>query len=263
MGDHKEQQTDGVIALAGNPNVGQEHRVNALRGMNQHTGNWPGNRYQRAGAAQPQGGDYVIVICPVHIPLLSHSTEEEIARDFICFGGADATVVVCDATCLERNLNLVLQTIEITSQVVVCVNLLDEAKKKGIHIDLEALSAFLGVPVVGTAARSGRGLGTLMDVVASLEENPPSPRPVHYLPAIEQAIGQLEPVLTGPLTGSGLNPRWVALKLLDYDETLCGTLERHLGRPLLSEEPVALALQKAHAAAWQAARAVPPRSSLA
>ncbi len=155
-----------TIALAGNPNVGKSTVFNALTGMNQHTGNWPGKTVATAS------GDYIyrdkmfhLVDIPGTYSLLAHSAEEEVARDFICFGRPDATVVVMDATCLERNLNLVLQILEITPRVIVCVNLLDEAKKKKIEVDLQALADCLQVPVVGAAARSKEGLDHLMEAI--------------------------------------------------------------------------------------------------
>lgn len=137
----KQTQEDKVVALAGNPNVGKSTVFNALTGMNQHTGNWPGKTVANAqGYCSTGKQSYVMVDIPGTYSLMAHSTEEEVARNFICFGGPDAVVVVCDATCLERNLNLVLQTIEISSRVVVCVNLMDEAKRKNIRLDLPLIS---------------------------------------------------------------------------------------------------------------------------
>lgn len=154
----------GTVALAGNPNVGKSTVFNELTGMNQHTGNWPGKTVCSAeGHCTHNGHDYILVDIPGSYSLMAHSAEEEVARDFICFGGADAVIVVCDATCLERNMNLVLQTIEITSNVVVCVNLMDEAEKKKIRIDLAGLERKLGVPVIAASARSGKGLTELMN----------------------------------------------------------------------------------------------------
>ena len=150
----KQSPEEKVVALAGNPNVGKSTVFNELTGMNQHTGNWPGKTVTNAqGRTQHNGASYVLVDIPGTYSLMAHSAEEEVARDFLCFGGPDAVVVVCDATCLERNINLVLQTIEITPKVVVCVNLLDEAEKKKIHIDLTALEKNLGVPVVDGSRR--------------------------------------------------------------------------------------------------------------
>lgn len=148
-----------LVALAGNPNVGKSTVFNELTGMNQHTGNWPGKTVANAqGRHTYRGRGYILVDIPGTYSLMAHSAEEEVARDFICFGGADGVVVVCDATCLERNLNLVLQTIEITPNVVVCINLMDEAAKKKIQIDLPALEEKLGVPVVGASAAAARAL---------------------------------------------------------------------------------------------------------
>lgn len=163
---NKELPSDKVIALAGNPNVGKSTVFNSLTGMKQHTGNWPGKTVANAqGRYRYKGTNFVLVDLPGTYSLLSNSEEEEIARDFICFGEPDATVVVADATCLERNLNLVLQAMEISDKVILCVNLLDEAKKKKIKINIGLLSKKLGIPVVGTSARSGKGLDSLMDAV--------------------------------------------------------------------------------------------------
>lgn len=143
-----------TVALAGNPNVGKSTVFNNLTGLNQHTGNWPGKTVASArGQCRHGGRDYTLIDVPGAYSLVPHSEEEEVARDIICFGELDAVVVVCDAACLERNFNLVLQTLEVTDKVVVCVNLMDEAKRENIVIDLDKISKKLGVPVVGTTAR--------------------------------------------------------------------------------------------------------------
>lgn len=150
---------DYTIAIAGNPNVGKSTIFNQLTGMHQHTGNWPGKTVANAvGFTNYRNQKFRFVDIPGTYSLMSHSEEEEIARDYICFSKPDLTVVILDATCLERSLNLVYQIMEITPHLLVCVNLLDEAKKKGIEIDLDRLSAILGVPVVGTIARKKKRL---------------------------------------------------------------------------------------------------------
>ena len=145
---------------------------------------------------------YVLVDLPGTYSLMAHSAEEEVARDFLCFGGADGAVVVCDATCLERNLNLVLQTLELQPRTVVCVNLLDEAERKGVRVELEALSRRLGVPVVGAAAGRGEGLEALMAAVEGVisAPEPPTPVPVRYPPPVEFAVASLRPLLEPRLT---------------------------------------------------------------
>lgn len=157
---------DKIIALAGNPNVGKSTVFNSITGLKQHTGNWPGKTVTIAqGKYRHRGKNFIIVDIPGTYSLMSNSLEEEVARDFICFGNVDAIVIVTDATCLERNLNLVLQTLEITSKVVVCINLIDEAKRKKININCKELSKRLGVAVVPTNARDKKGLEQLMDSV--------------------------------------------------------------------------------------------------
>ncbi len=157
---------DYTIAIAGNPNVGKSTIFNGLTGMHQHTGNWPGKTVANAsGICNFQNKKFLLVDIPGTYSLMSHSEEEEIARDYICFGNPDATVVIVDATCLERNLNLVYQVMEITPNIVLCVNLLDEAKRKGIHINFELLEEKLGIPVVGTIARKEKTLKKLMQKV--------------------------------------------------------------------------------------------------
>ena len=159
------------IALAGNPNVGKSTVFNALTGMNQHTGNWPGKTVAVAyGHCTYEGETYRIVDLPGTYSLSPHSAEEELAGEYICSGEAEAVIVVCDATCLERNLILVLQTLSFTENVIVCVNLLDEARKKKIRLNLRLLEQRLGIPVVGTSARSKEGLPELLKRVQTLPE---------------------------------------------------------------------------------------------
>ncbi|NCB52812.1 MAG: ferrous iron transport protein B [Clostridia bacterium] len=234
----KETQKDKIVALAGNPNVGKSTVFNGLTGLNQHTGNWPGKTVTNAyGRCRRSGENYIIVDIPGTYSLMANSAEEEIARDFICFGGPDCTVVVADATCLERNLNLVLQTIEITDRAVVCVNLMDEAAKKKIHIDLAVLSRELGVPVVGASARSGDGLDRLMDAVACVteKETVAAPLRVTYDEEIEKAVAAIEPDVRRVLQGR-VNTRWAALKILDGEESLLRSLANCLGSDIMRDD---------------------------
>lgn len=237
---HKTDPKEKVIALAGNPNVGKSTVFNELTGLKQHTGNWPGKTVTNAqGTCTYEGNPYIMVDIPGTYSLMAHSAEEEVARDFLCFGNPDATVVVCDATCLERNLNLVLQTMEITKNVVVCVNLMDEAKRKKMSLDLPELSRRLGVPVIGASARSGKGLKELMaavDHIVHTNRNEESIS-IKYATPIEEAISILEPEICKHVDQT-INTRWLTLKLLDYDEGLQRSLIHYLGYDLLEKESV-------------------------
>lgn len=243
----KQSSESKVIALAGNPNVGKSTVFNGLTGLNQHTGNWPGKTVTNAqGYCATKKQSYVMVDIPGTYSLMAHSAEEEVARNFICFGNPDAVVVVCDATCLERNLNLVLQTIEIASHVVVCVNLMDEAKRKNIQIDLSLLSKRLGVPVVGTVARKKKSLDCLMNMLDTVvyKTKPDTSYIVRYSDILENAIGLLEP-LVKEKCGQQLNSRWLSLKLLDQDESLIQEINSYLGEEFLQDVELQTTLAKA------------------
>lgn len=243
----KQSPDDKVVALAGNPNVGKSTVFNALTGLNQHTGNWPGKTVTNAqGYCAAGDRSYVMVDIPGTYSLMAHSAEEEAARNFICFGEPDAVVVVCDATCLERNLNLVLQTMEISPRVIVCVNLMDEAKRKNIRIDLELLSERLGVPVVGTTARDKKSLNILMDSLEQVCSASAQPEPfaVRYSDAVEEAIALLEP-LVKEKCGGRLNSRWLSLKLLDQDDSLIREIDAYLGEGFLQDEALRRAIEGA------------------
>jgi ferrous iron transport protein B len=236
-----------IIALAGNPNVGKSTVFNSLTGMRQHTGNWPGKTVSIArGNIVHRGTHFILVDIPGTYSLMANSVEEGVARDFICFGDPDAVIVVTDATCLERNLNLVLQTLEVTRNVVVCVNLMDEARRRKIRIDLEELSRRLGVPVAGTSARSGKGLGKLMDEVQAVTHgrsslNPPK---IGYHEAVESAVSLMEPALKAVLKNR-LSARWVALRLLEGEGSILESIRNCLGYDPLSFETVNDSFQKA------------------
>lgn len=234
--------TAAVVALAGNPNVGKSTVFNALTGMRQHTGNWPGKTVAgAAGVYRWKGAEYAVVDTPGAYSLLALSAEEEAARDFICFGGADLVAVVCDATCLERNMNLILQTLEITPRVVVALNLMDEAAKHGIRIDVPALEKRLGVPVVPMSARRGRGLSELREAIRRFPEKP-QPFCARYPDALEDAVSGLAAALE-PLLAGRLNARWTALRLLEGDEKLLAAADAFLGFPLREAPPAAAALR--------------------
>ncbi|MEW6696675.1 MAG: FeoB small GTPase domain-containing protein [Bacillota bacterium] len=228
---HKDHcsKVDYVIALAGNPNTGKSTVFNALTGLNQHTGNWPGKTVLRAvGKYISQGLVFNLVDLPGTYSLLANSVEEQVTRDYLCFSKPDATVVVVDATCLERNLNLVLQILEITSKVVVCVNLIDEARRKKININIDALSSELGVPVIATAARNGTGLDKLVSTVADITCNRiiTNPYVVRYSDPIESAVQRIEEKIKR-LVGEEFNTRWLALRLLDKDQLIIEKLKHY------------------------------------
>ncbi len=212
---------DYIVALAGNPNTGKSTVFNALTGLRQHTGNWPGKTVARAEGGFEYGDKrFKLVDLPGTYSLLASSVDEEIARDFILFGQPDVTVIVVDATRLERNLNLALQVLEITDKAVICLNLIDEAKRHGLQVDDRRLARDLGVPVIPAAARRDEGIRELLQAVHDVATGETRPRP-HRIPstsdrALDAAVNTLVHQIENAFPGLP-NARWVALRLLDGD----------------------------------------------
>jgi ferrous iron transport protein B len=216
-------QSDYLIALAGNPNTGKSTVFNALTGLRQHTGNWPGKTVARAeGGFHHDGKAYKVIDLPGTYSLQAGSADEEVARDFVLFGQPDVTVVVIDATRLERNLNLAIQILEITDRVVVCLNLMDEARRHGIGIDAEKLSQELGVPVVPTVARQSIGISELLGAINTVASGKIAAAPFRissYPADVEAGVDALLPLIAASYPGLP-NSRWVALRLLNGDERI-------------------------------------------
>jgi ferrous iron transport protein B len=219
---------DYVVALAGNPNTGKSTIFNRLTGLHQHVGNWAGKTVTRAeGAFTLNEKKYKLVDLPGTYSLLSTSVDEEIARDFVLFGKPDVTIVVADATRLERNLNLVLQILEITDRAVVALNLVDEARRNNLTIDERALSRDLGVPVVPMAARRGEGVDELLNAIEQVAGGgfPARPHRIKYADAeLETAVETIAAQLRAEFDDLP-NARWVALRLLEGDESIVNAVE--------------------------------------
>ncbi len=218
---------DCLVALAGNPNVGKTTVFNALTGLRQHTGNWPGKTVTRAeGVFAHRGRRVKVVDLPGAYSLRAGSVDEEVARDFVLFGRPDVTVVVVDAARLERNLGLALQVLEITDRMVVCLNLVDEAQRHGVSVDVARLEKELGVPVVPAVARRSEGIGALLDEVAAVASGEARTRPRRSAPLppeIDDAVDALREVVEEECPDLP-NARWVALRLLHADESVAAAL---------------------------------------
>lgn len=226
----KKTENQIVIALAGNPNTGKSTLFNYLTGLNQHTGNWPGKTVANAqGNFKHKDKEYLLVDLPGTYSILANSQEEEVARDFICFGNPKITIVIADATCLERNLNLVLQVMEIADNVILCLNLIDEATRKGIKIDTNKLEEELKIPVIPMVARDGIGVAKLKDTIDQIIEGKlqPNPLKIKYNNKIESLVSDIVETLPGYVK-ENFKARWIALRLIDGDDSILKSIQEFL-----------------------------------
>ncbi|WP_145038601.1 FeoB small GTPase domain-containing protein [Paenibacillus sp. Y412MC10] len=219
-----------TVALAGNPNTGKSTLFNALTGLKQHTGNWSGKTVSLAsGHYEYKDARFQFIDLPGTYSLFSNSADEEVARDYIIFEKPDVTLLVLDATALERSLNLALQVLEMTDRVIVCLNLMDEAKKKGIRVNARKLADQLGVPVIPISARNNEGLDVLSEqlLLMSTGQTPTKPYRMRYNEQLEAQISGLESQLRD-IVGDEYPARWLAIRFLDGDRKLIATLKERL-----------------------------------
>lgn len=223
----KPERFDYIIAIAGNPNTGKSTVFNALTGLRQHTGNWPGKTVVKTeGQYTFQNKRFQVVDLPGTYSLLSQSVDEEIARDFILFGKPDAVCVVVDASRLERNMNLVLQILQITDKPILCLNMMDEAERDGLEINDAELSRELGVPVVPMVARQGKGIQELVETIHAVVSGTliPQPKKIKLDEQTQNAVNNLIPYIDQLLPGIP-NAQWIALRVLENDEKIIDALK--------------------------------------